>query len=312
MRRVVALITLTLLVCAPAAPAVAHEWHTLAPAQLKRTEVSAARIGNAIFVAGGFELVSGRSTDAVERYDLGTNRWTRRAPLPAALNHAAAAVYKGDLYIVGGYTDGDVEQATLYRYEPRKDRWTALAPMPTPRGALTAGVIGDRLYAAGGASDGTALTTLEVYSFKTGRWSPAPPMAVAREHLGGAVSGNAFYVLAGRAPSNLTVVERYVPAKRAWQPVPDVERARGGTAATTLSDGRIVIAGGEEAAGTIPEVELFDPRTRRWSALAAMPRPRHGLGVVARGRTVFTVQGGVRPGFSFSSALERLRVAPRT
>ena len=71
--------------------------------------------------------------------------------------------------------------------------------MPTARGALTAGVIGDRLYAAGGAVGGTALTTLEVYDFRTRRWSPAPPMAVAREHLGGAVSGGAFYVLAGRA-----------------------------------------------------------------------------------------------------------------
>ena len=310
MRRVVLLIALTLL--ATAAPAGAHEWHTLEPAQLKRTEVSAARIGGAIFVAGGFELGSGRSTDAVERYDLARDRWTRRAPMPAALNHAAAAVYKGDLYIVGGYTDGNVEQATLYRYEPAKDRWSALPPMPTPRGALTAGVIGDRLYAAGGASNGTALTTLEVYSFKTGRWSPGPPMAVAREHLGGAVSGNAFYVLAGRAPSNLTVVERYVPAKNAWEPVPDVRRERGGTAAATLSDGRIVIAGGEESAGTIREVELLDPRTRRWTRLPGMPRPRHGLGVVARGRTVFTVQGGVKPGFSFSSALERLLVAPRT
>lgn len=308
MRRRALAATLTVLLLA--APAAAHEWRPLDAAPLKRTEVAAARIGDAIYVAGGYDKVR-HSTDVVQRYDITKDRWTTRAPMPARLNHVAAAVYKGDLYLVGGYADGNVEQATFHRYEPKADRWSALPPMPTPRGALTAGVIGDRLYAAGGASDGTALTTLEVYDFKTGRWSPAPPMRVAREHLGGAVSGRAFYVLAGRAPDNLTVAERYVPAKTAWEPVPDLRRARGGTAATTLSDGRIVIAGGEEARGTIREVELFDPRTRRWSRLAGMPRPRHGLGVVAKGRTVFTVAGGVKPGFSFSSAIESLRIAPR-
>ena len=215
------------------------------------------------------------------------------------------------MYLVGGYQDGNVEQATLLRYDPARNRWSSLPPMPTARGALTAAVIGDRLYAAGGAVDGTALTTLEVYDFKTGRWSPGPPMRVAREHLAGAATKTAFYALAGRAPGNFTVAERYVPAKNAWEQLPDLKHSRGGTAAATLGDGRIVIAGGEERAGTIPEVELFDPRNRRWSALADMPRPRHGLGVVARGQTVYTVQGGVKPGFSFSSAIESLRVPAR-
>ena len=69
---------------------------------------------------------------------------------------------------------------------------------------------------------------------------------MTREHLGGAVSGNAFYVLAGRASGagNLTVAERYVPSRNRWERLPDMTKSRGGTAAATLSDGRIVIAGG--------------------------------------------------------------------
>ena len=38
---------------------------------------------------------------------------------------------------------------------------------------------------------------------------------------------------------------------------------------------------------------------------------RHGLGVVAQGRRVFAVDGGPMPGFTFSSALEMLRI-PRS
>ena len=35
-----------------------------------------------------------------------------------------------------------------------------------------------------------------------------------------------------------------------------------------------------------------------------MPTPRHGLGVVARGRLVFTIEGGDSPGYAFTHALE--------
>ena len=41
-----------------------------------------------------------------------------------------------------------------------------------------------------------------------------------------------------------------------------------------------------------------------------MPTPRHGLGVVARGRRVFTIEGGDSPGFAFTDAIEALRISP--
>jgi hypothetical protein len=89
--------------------------------------------------------------------------------------------------------------------------------------------------------------------------------------------------------------------------VPAMRNERGGIGAATVQ-GRIVVAGGEESAGTIREVELYDPATRRWRALPDLPTPRHGLGVVARGRRVFTIEGGDSPGFAFTDALEALDV----
>ena len=168
----------------------AAEWRALKSSPLKRTEVAAARVGDRIYVVGGF-VSAGHTTAAVELYDIARNRWSRARSMPVALNHAAIAVYRNDIYVVGGYEDPNRATAHLLRYDPDTNRWTRLAKMPTKRGALTAGVIGDRLYAAGGADEGKALTTLEVYDFKTRRWSPGPPMGVAREHLGGAVSNAA-------------------------------------------------------------------------------------------------------------------------
>jgi hypothetical protein len=131
-------------------------------------------------------------------------------------------------------------------------------------------------------------------------------MEVAREHVAGAVAGGAFYVLGGR-PGNLTVVERYLPARHRWERVPDMRKGRSGIAAVTVA-GRVVVFGGEEAAGTIRPVEEYDPGRRAWSSLPGMRTPRHGLGGVALGHRVFALEGGVRPGFSFSRTLETLDV----
>lgn len=289
-------------------------WRTLSDATIARTEVAAARIGDAVYVVGGFAEPDGQTTGILERYDLRRDRWTRGAPLPEPVNHAAAAAYKGDLYVLGGYTARtglERETNAFWRYDPETDRWQRLADAPSRRGAHVMGVIGNRLYAAGGAENGTPLARLEVYDFRRRRWGRGPAMRTPREHLAAAVHRGALYVLAGRAAGrgNFAVAERYVPRLRRWQRLPAMRKPRGGIAAATVG-GRIVVVGGEEGAGTIREVEAYDPRRRRWRFLRALPTPRHGLGAVSyRGRVV-VLEGGPTPGLSYSKRTEALRVSP--
>jgi N-acetylneuraminic acid mutarotase len=314
MRLVAGAVTLALCTggCGESASSAAERWRALRDSTLARTEVAAARIGDGAYVVGGF-AAPGVTSDVVERYDLRRDRWTRVAPIPQAVNHAAAVAYRGALYVAGGYTAAGglaAETAALWRYDPAADRWTRLADAPTARGALVAGVVGDRLYVAGGARAGKALKTLEVYDFASRRWSTGPPMGVAREHLAGAALGGAFYALAGRTAQrgNLKVVERYVPARGRWERVASMRKRRGGIAAAAVH-GRIVVVGGEEAAGTIGEVESFEPRLRRWRREPRLPTPRHGLGAVSFGGRVFVLEGGPQPGLAYSDAVEALRIA---
>ena len=88
-----------------------------------------------------------------------------------------------------------------------------------------------------------------------------------------------------------------------------MKKPRGGIAAATVGR-RVVVFGGEEASGTIKEVELYDPQLGRWTGLPDMRTPRHGLGGVAFGRRVYAVEGGPMPGFHFSNAIEALDIAP--
>ena len=289
-------------------------WRALTPSTIGRTEVSAARIGDAVYVIGGFAEPDGLTSDIVERYDLRLDRWTRAAPIPIAVNHAAAVAYRGSLYVVGGYTAANGlsdETSALQRYDPQTARWTRLRDAPTTRGAHVAGVIGKRMYVAGGAVDGKALGRLEIYDFETDRWSRGPSMRLAREHLAAAVHDDKLYAIAGRAAGkgNFRVVERYAPARRRWERVPKLRTPRGGIAAATVA-GRIVVVGGEEAAGTIDEVESYNPRTRRWRFRRRLPTPRHGLGAIAHKGSIYVLEGGPTPGLSYSRRAEALRIAP--
>ena len=309
----VAIIALTAAGCGESASSADERWRMLRDSTLARTEVAAARIGDAAYVVGGFAPPDGATTAVVERYDLRRDRWTRVAPIPQAVNHAAAVAHRGAIYVLGGYTAANglaAETNAFWRYDPGRDRWSRMPGAPSARGALVAGVIGNRLYAVGGARAGGALRTLEIFDFGGRRWSTGRGMAVAREHLAGAVLGGAFYALAGRAAGrgNFRVVERYDPARDRWQRVASMRKPRGGIAAAAVN-GRIVVVGGEEGAGTIAEVESFRPRLRRWRTEPRLPTPRHGLGAVSFGGRIFVLEGGPQPGLTFSDAAEVLRVA---
>jgi N-acetylneuraminic acid mutarotase len=295
---------------------VALSWGALPSAPLERSEVAAARVGNFIYVVGGFEAT--RTSPAVERYDIRRRRWNPVRDMPLAVNHPTAVAYHGDVYVHGGYTANlGLEGTTgaLQRYDRSRNRWSRLPASPTSRAAQAAAVIGHRLYTAGGANETGSLRSLEIYDFETRRWRRGPSFPPpARNHTTGVASGGRFYVLAGRDTQNFTAAARYDPSRRKWERLPPLHTARGGIASARLSDGRIVVFGGEQLAPggtTIAEVELFDPRSRRWSSLPDMRTPRHGLGGAALGQRVFAIDGGPTPGFSFTRKIEYLDVPPR-
>lgn len=295
----------------------AEAWSSLTPSPLERTEVGAARVGDRIYVLGGFDPVEG-TTAAMVRYDISADGWSRAAPLPIAVNHPGVAALGGQVYVYGGNLQGsggvERKSSRLYRYDPRRDRWTRLADAPSERGAMGLVAIGRRLYAVGGYTvEDQTVGELAVYDVKRDRWRFGPEMPTGRNHVGAAALNGRLIVTGGRPGAidgGLTTVESYDPRTRRWSTLAPLATARSGHAAVAAA-GRLVAFGGEElgeGGSTIEQVEAYDPRSDSWSALPDMITPRHGLGAAARKGRVFALEGGPMPGLAYSGAAEFLDV----
>jgi N-acetylneuraminic acid mutarotase len=135
-----------------------------------------------------------------EAYDPATNTWERRAPMPTARNHHAAAAVDGRIHVVGGRMGGDFTMTTHEVYDPARDAWTDGPPLPTGRSGIAAVTLEGRLYAFGGEVFGTAHKTFdeaERYDPRANRWEAMPRMPTARHGLGAAALGGAIHVLSG-------------------------------------------------------------------------------------------------------------------
>jgi hypothetical protein len=128
-------------------------------------------VGNLIIVAGG-EAADGGILADVAAYNLDTQAWIGRTPMPTARKGLAMAVANGRLYAVGGY-GGLLSQwvGSVEEYNPLLDTWAPRAAMPTARTHLTLAAIHGQLLAAGGENLNRSLDVLESYDPVANTWS---------------------------------------------------------------------------------------------------------------------------------------------
>jgi N-acetylneuraminic acid mutarotase len=296
-------------------------WVALAPSPIERSELAAGRIGDGIYVVGGFEAPDGATTDALLRYDIGDDSWTdpgELADIPVGVNHPGVTAKGGYLYVYGGFRANQRQRhptSALYRYNPETDHWKRLRDSELRRGAMAFAAIGDRLYAAGGKNGGNdRIRALEIYDVSENRWTRGPKMDIGRNHVAAAVVKGKLFVLGGRpgpARGGRSTVERYNPKTDSWKRFPPIPTARSGHAAANVGH-LIVVFGGEDIEGpqgpAIEEVEAFQVLTGRWSTLEDMTMPRHGLGGVSYQGKVYALQGGPTRGLSFSTTTDSLEI----
>lgn len=163
--------------------------------------------------------------------------------------------------------------------------WRFGASLLVPRQELATAVLNGKIYViAGYDEDGRSTNTVQVYNPATDSWALAQPLPVSNNHNSAAVAAGKLYAFGG--VSNTTYV--YDPINNSWSSVATTNFGHAETAAVGVINDKIYMAGGFSANTAL---EVFDPATNTWTALAPMSVARnHCGGGVINGK--FYVVGG--------------------
>ncbi|MEE1753178.1 Kelch repeat-containing protein [Streptomyces sp. SP18CS02] len=235
---------------------------------------------------------------------------TTTAPCPEAV----PGLGQGScVYVIGGHP---LEAAlSAHAYSPETKTWATLPSMTVGRSGLAAVTApcprsvaelrGPCVYAVGGTNGGGSLDRVEAYSPATNKWVTLPSMSTGRGFLGGAAApcpvgvaslrGTCVYVVGGTtisadATKTSNTVEAYSPVTNSWATVASLPTARRslGVASASCPRGKgggsplcVYAIGGSDTGEPLGAVESYNPLSGKWSALAAVPTARRGMGVTS-------------------------------
>ncbi|OZI47293.1 ring canal Kelch protein [Bordetella genomosp. 5] len=244
----------------------APRWTTAAAPTVARQELYPEVLDGRLYVAGGLLTPNTGYSAHFESYDPATDAWTRLATLPEARHHIALAATGGLLYGVGGFSGGFPNwraQASAYVYDPRANRWRDSTPIPYPTAEGVFAAIAERLYLVGGRvrahddarhfNDHADTARSLVFNPANGRWSAIADAPTARNSAAAAVIGGRLFVVGGRQA---------------------IKQADGSLRQVNAA-----------------QLEVYDPRTDRWSQRAPMPQAQGGLAAAAHGGRLYVFGG---------------------
>jgi N-acetylneuraminic acid mutarotase len=231
-----------------------------------------------------------------------SRQWKRGVPLPLARGEVAAAVAEGRIYVIGGFTAQRENSTSVQAFNPGTNTWSQEADLPLPVDHTMAAGYRGRVYVAGGyGPERSRLTTL--FAFTGDGWTRLASMPEQRAAGGAAIVNGKLYVVGGTTGSTIgapTTLARtmlvYNIARDRWTsrrgPTP-----REHLGVTTLGGKIYAVAGRTAGFDTnIRVVEVFNPRTGRWSQLPRVPGKRGGTGAAGTGRWIVSVGGEANSG----------------
>ena len=254
----------------------------------------------AVLPDGTVLVVGGASSAAADLYDPVANSWTTTAPMSTARNYQAGTrLADGRVLVVGGQDANGVTLASAEIYDPGTKTWTPTGSMTTPRYLHSASLLPNgQVLAAGGwastccSSNGQPgsqypLTSSELWDPATGRWTAIGSMANPHAaHTATVLSNGNVLVAGGQNYGQGSILgvgitaaaDLYDPASGTWTSVGTMTTQRDYAAAALLSDGRVLVAGGNSGGccSGLSTAEIFDPTTLAWTGVQSMTTGRNG------------------------------------
>ena len=240
-------------------------------------------------------------------------RWQAETRLPVPRAAMAAAVYEGQLYLIGGLSPQGVT-ASVLRFQPDSGTWEARAPMPAALGYIQAALLGEKLYVPGGC-DAAGLPTrqLEIYDPRLDHWEAGAPLPQAECGYALAVVEGHLYLFGGwDGKTALAGTWIYDPLGESWSkgsPMP----GSASYASAQAVEGQIFVIGGYDGAHALAANRVYYPSRDQagetaWEEKTSLPDGRYGMGSASLAGSIY-LAGGLGEANSPAAPLEYL---PRT
>ena len=194
-----------------------------------------------------------------------------------AISHAAhqsVPVTGGRVLIIGGGSWEDPVSFThkVELYNPSSGASLLTGGLDTARGSFSSTLLRDgRVLVIGGynASD-KWVTSAEIYDPVSGAWSLNQPLFNhGIGHTATLLVDGRVLVVGGCAgdgmPGRTNRTELFNPVTNSWSDAGVLSQSRCGHVAALLTNGRVLVAGGENGESTLSTAAVFDPVTGQWS-----------------------------------------------
>ena len=255
--------------------------------------------------------------------------WTRKAPLPVAVNEVGVGQVDGEIYVIGGGEQRDENPPTgastlNMMYNTATDSWQERAPLPRALSHVGVTELGGKLYAIGGFTEDVHMHPQNlaiVYDPKIDRWSELPTFSIPRGSVAVAAFGAKIHIFGGRTSEKVvkrslpgvpdffigsgtvTTHEIYDPAKAKWSqsnPLPGPPRDHMGIA---VLDGKIHVFGGRinDFSDLLARHDVYDPTTSTWTSASPLPRPRSAGAFTVLNDLIIYAGGECKPGGQIST-----------
>ncbi len=262
-----------------------------------------------VLLVGGYAGEGRRALATAEVYDPGTNAFRRVGDLSGGrADHSATLMPDGRVLVAGGTTGHRDALRTTELFDPKTDRFAAGSPLGSPRSGHAAVVTEGLVVLAGGTEDFvSAVATTDV--LRGARWSPGPPMGTPRVKHAAVMLPDASLLIVGgstdaegRELLDTTEVLDIAAMRAEPGPVLSEGQYKLEGAVTRLSDGRVVIAGGQR-------VDVYDPASGQISTTADPPVPRRSFVSASTLADGVLVAGGYDSGITPTADARIVRIA---
>ena len=233
-------------------------WTFKKPMPTPRTGFAIAAYKNKIYCIGGATshdiYVGAKVTGINEVYDLTTDTWETKKPMPTATWLVPTNVVNGKIYVI----DWDGKN---YVYDIATDSWSTKAPTPSPSAAGFDGhvsaVVDGKIYVIGGLSKNQDSNLHQIYNPETDMWSygTPPPNSIGNANGNGAAGATTGVM----APKRIYVLGQQGNLRQGEPPGSN---------------------------------RIYDPKNDSWTFGANLPTDRINFGVAVVNDTLYAIGGG--------------------